>query len=111
MYKSILALGIALSMAGCASAPSSIKPTNVSNSAYSGLSCGQLSQQSARIDAAYKVAADKQSSTRRADTIGVLLIGLPTGSMSGKDNSAEIARLKGEQSALVKAKASKGCKG
>lgn len=111
MYKSTLFVAaIALTMAGCASAPSSIKPASVSVSGYAGLSCGQLASKANALAASYKVAADKQSSTRKGDVMGVLLIGLPTASMSGKDNSAEIARIKGEQAAVSKARTAKGCK-
>jgi uncharacterized lipoprotein NlpE involved in copper resistance len=111
MLKTIIAVSaVALTMAGCASAPSSIKPTSVSSSGYAGLSCGQLAQKANALAASYKVAADKQSSARKGDIIGVVLIGLPTSSMSGKDNTAEVARIKGEQAAVSKAKTAKGCK-
>lgn len=39
--------------------------------------------------------SSRQESTANADALGVLLIGVPTGSLAGNDHEAEIAILKG----------------
>lgn len=80
--------GIALSlmltlMAGCASAPSNIKPV------HTGETCTPAKRQ--RLAELSKI----QGKTAMDDAGGVLMLGLPVGSMAGNDHSEEIARLKG----------------
>jgi hypothetical protein len=77
------ALAATLSLAACATPPGRIKaaayaPTNCPRDAE-----GQL-----------KALTAAQQATANNDALGVFLIGLPLGSMSGGDNEAEIARLK-----------------
>jgi hypothetical protein len=51
----------------------------------------------------------KQKATATGDTVGVLLIGLPTSSMSGNDSEAEISIVKGRLQAIDRRQSKKGC--
>lgn len=78
------AAAIALFVSGCATDPDRIKPV-----AYAGDKCTAADRaRLAELSAEQKRAAS-------SDAMGVFLIGLPVGSMSGKNHQAEIARLKG----------------
>lgn len=71
-------------LASCATHPDKIKPA-----AYSGDKCTAADRtRLAELTAEQKRAAN-------SDAMGVFLIGLPVGSMGGKDHKTEIARLKG----------------
>lgn len=85
---SVTALGkaalVALLVPGCATDPDRIKPV-----AYAGDKCTAADRtRLAELSAEQKRAAS-------SDAMGVFLIGLPVGSMSGKNHAKEIARLKG----------------
>jgi hypothetical protein len=71
-------------LASCATHPDRIKPA-----AYSGKPCTTADR--ARLASL----SEDQKRTANNDALGVFLIGLPVGSMGGKDNKAEIAKLKG----------------
>lgn len=71
-------------LASCATHPDRIKPA-----AYSGEPCTAADRtRLAELTAEQKRAAN-------TDALGVFMIGLPIGSMSGPNHSAEIAKLKG----------------
>lgn len=71
-------------LAGCATHPDNIKPVS-----YAGAKCTAADR--ARLAAL----SDEQKRTAKNDTIGVLLLGVPVGSMAGKNHKDEIAWLKG----------------
>lgn len=79
--KSLLALSVIASLAACATPPASIKASVASN-------CQPTDAQ--RLRELSRV----QQATANNDAIGVLLIGVPMGSVAGDDHKAEIARLK-----------------
>ena len=85
---SVTALGkaalVALLVSGCATDPDRIKPV-----AYAGDKCTAADRQ--RL---VELSAE-QKRTARKDAAGVFWLGLPVGSMSGKNHAKEIARLKG----------------
>jgi hypothetical protein len=95
--------------AGCAKKPESIAAAYVSEMPYMNYTCPQLGEKEARLSKAYATAAKQQEAARRNDTVMVVLIGLPVASLSGDNIAPEIARLKGEQEAVQKAKLRQGC--
>jgi hypothetical protein len=95
--------------AGCAARPESIQPSYVSPITYDAYSCDQMAQKASRLSAALSTASKQQSDARTNDTVGVLLIGLPVGSMGGQAIAPEIARLKGEKDALQQSQIRKNC--
>jgi hypothetical protein len=96
-------------LCGCAATPESIIPSYVSTLTYSNLSCQQLGEEEARVSAAYTVAAGQQNSARTNDTVGILLLGLPVGSMTGENVAPEVANLKGQANAIHEVETRKNC--
>jgi hypothetical protein len=51
----------------------------------------------------------QQRHARTNDTVGVIFLGLPVSSLSGDNIAPEIARLKGENEAIIRAMRIKSC--
>ena len=96
-------------LAACAQKPESIQPSYVSPVTYDAWTCPQLAQESARVEAALATASKQQKDARTGDTVGVLLLGMPTASMSGEAVAPEIARLKGSKEAIQQSMTLKNC--
>ena len=109
MRKLIVAVGIATMVCGCAARPEKIAPNYVNAANYQSWTCQQLGNEDARLSAAYSLAAREQRSTRRSDTWGVVLVGLPIGSISGGRVNGEIADLKGQLIAIHFMQKQKDC--
>ncbi|WP_290995085.1 hypothetical protein [Hyphomicrobium sp.] len=110
MKNNLIAIAILAPFAcACAKSPDSISPAYVSEVGYQNWSCAQLGEESARLSTALASASVQQENARTADTVGVILIGLPVSSLSGDNIAPEIARLKGETEAVRKASMTKSC--
>ena len=96
-------------LSGCAQKPEAIAPAYVSPTTYQAFNCDQLSLEASRLDAAYTRAAATQNKARQDDTVGVILLGLPTASLSGGNVADQIAYLKGHQDALHQTQISRSC--
>lgn len=104
-----LLLLFAVIAAGCAQKPEAIQASYVSPAQYSGWSCPQLAEEAPRVDAALSQAEQQQRKARTGDTVGVLLLGMPTSSMSGEAVGPEVARLKGTRVAIQQAMIRNNC--
>ena len=104
-----LAIAICSILCGCAASPSKIKPAYVSQTPYKALSCEELAAERERVADALWKACKTQRGARTADTIGVVLLTFPIGSVCGANVAADIRRLKGELIALEAVAAEKGC--
>lgn len=96
-------------VAGCAKRPETIAPAYVSTLPYQNLSCGQLAEEMARVNAAYTTAAQAQNDAATGDAWGVFLLGMPTSTLSGANVAAQVASLKGQQDALHQSAVRKNC--
>jgi hypothetical protein len=96
-------------LCGCASAPENIAPAYVSTLTYASLTCEQLGEEEARVNAAYVLAAGQQRHARKDDAVGVALLGLPMGSMTGQNVAPQVASLKGQQNAIHDVEIQKDC--
>ena len=105
----IVALAAFGLLTACAASPDSIPPSYVSTMAYRNWSCDQLAEEEGRLQAAYVTAAGEQSDARTTDTYGVLLLGLPVGSMTGENVAAQVASLKGQLDAVHQSETLKNC--
>ncbi len=105
----ILAILGAAVLGGCAQTPESVQASYISPVTYDDWTCKQLSGESVRVDAALATASKQQSDARTGDTVGILLLGLPAASMSGKAVAPEIARLKGSKEAIQQSMTLKNC--
>ena len=101
-------MGVLL-LAACAAKPESIQPSYISPVVYDSWTCPQLSQESARVESALSTASKQQQNARNHDVAGVILLGLPTGSMSGEAIAPEVARLKGSKDAIQQEMTLKNC--
>jgi hypothetical protein len=110
VMKKLLALGLVFaSISACAEKPENIAPAYVSPTTYQALSCKQLRNEAIRVDNALAQKSAQQQKARNNDTVGVILIGLPTSSLSGGNVAAEIAALKGQKKTLEQSQNQKNC--
>jgi hypothetical protein len=104
-----------ISAAGCAANPNDIAAQDVSAVQYSNYSCPDLAGEYRRLNGAIAGASDYQRSVRISDIYGYVPIvpvphvPMPIGRMLGSDREAQIAYLKGEQTATIRTAVAKGC--
>jgi hypothetical protein len=98
-----------LALGACATKPERVQPLHISPLVYKTKSCEEIAQLMITNNTALTVTTDMQKRARRRDTIGVITLGLPMGSITGKDRESELARLKGEKIALEQAAQEKSC--
>lgn len=94
---------------GCATPPDKIAPQYVSEIQYINLTCDQMAAEQSRLLTALAEASRAQHQARGDDALGVLLIGVPTSSLSGSNQASYVARLKGELEALQRAAIKNNC--
>lgn len=99
MKKIILMTAVVFSLSACAKRPDAIAPVSVGN-AFDNISC-QAAQEKLTIEKANLAAlSEAQNSAATGDAIGVFLIGLPVGSITGSDQEGAVAIAKGQVLAL-----------
>lgn len=107
--KKIVTLAALIAVTACAPAPESIQAAYVSDLPYRGYSCDQLGEEAIRLNQALSTASVAQSSARTNDAVGIILIGLPVGSMSGQSIAPQIALYKGQIEAVRTASLRNNC--
>lgn len=100
---------IAALLGACAPAPETIQAAYVSDIPYRSYTCEQLGEENTRLNQALATASVAQSSARTNDTVGIILIGLPVGSMSGQSMAPQIALYKGQIEAVRNASIRNHC--
>lgn len=103
----LLAIGCAVS--GCAQTPDKVLAYSVSDESYRTMECDRLEEEASRLNLALDSEYVNQRKARSDDAAGVFFLGLPVASMSGKNRSDEIARLKGELNAIESTANTNGC--
>ena len=96
-------------VAACAPSPESIQAAYVSDLPYRSYSCDQLGEETIRLNQALATASVAQSNARSNDTVGIILIGMPVGSMSGQSIAPQIALYKGQIEAVRTASLRNNC--
>ncbi len=91
---------ILVTLSACAPTADSISPAYVDPAQFTKLTCKQMAQELALRDNELAKASAQEDRASSNDTLGVLLLGVPTASASGENISGTVARLKGEQVAL-----------
>jgi hypothetical protein len=98
----------ALVLAGCAADPATIAPAYVSPTAYTGLDCSAMNAEAARLSARLATVTGQQQDAAESDAaltaVTLILFWIGNG-----DQSAELARLRGEAEALQAAAVQRGC--
>lgn len=87
-------LTLCLVAGACATAPGRITPRPSDVSEYRGLSCAALAADDTQVLQRLDRLDASQRRTRTIDTIGVALLFLPVGSLTGGNHEREIADLK-----------------
>lgn len=98
-------------LGGCATLPEKVAPAAAPANLYAGADCARLDAERARLDNAYQTAALRQYRTRKVDGVGLALVGLPVGSLTGGSQTKSIAAIKGQQEALSAAYRVSNCGG
>lgn len=98
-----------LVLSACAPEPGSIKAIPQDNSAFMKMACPDLftAYQGAQVEMDGLYTA--QSGKRTTDTAGVILIGLPLGSMTSDNLETKIGVIKGRLDAIQQASVEKKC--
>lgn len=89
-----------LAITGCAPRAASIAPVFIPSANYKDLSCEETKTTLAQKIAQQNALASSQNSAATGDTVGVILILLPVGTMFGERKEGELAQAKGEVIAL-----------
>ena len=109
VQRGAAATAIALSLAGCAASPESIKPANISTTQYAYLNCPQLASFKVTLTNAYNKVADEENTARNMDAATLLTLGVPVGSMTHENVPYQIWDLKGRIVAVEKLQAQHNC--
>ncbi|PSM18215.1 hypothetical protein [Nitratireductor sp. StC3] len=96
-------------LSSCAASPKDIAPIYVSEALYADFSCEQLREALLNTNTVLNMAAVDQSTARAADASGILLVGLPIASMTGRDRTAQVGILKGHAEAIMRAGSANNC--
>jgi hypothetical protein len=107
--KKVTAFAGAIMLGACAASPEDIPPAYVSDATYADWTCEQLAKENQELSAALASASQQQEDARTNDTVGVIFLGLPIGSMTGDNVAPEVARLKGHTNAVQQAMIRKDC--
>jgi hypothetical protein len=89
-----------LALGACASRANSIAPVAVASSDYENVSCDNARSLLVTARQTENALTRKQNNASLGDTVGVVLLLLPVGSIFGADVSGELAAAKGEVIAL-----------
>lgn len=114
MRKLVVAMSAVLSVAGCAKDASQVGATYVSPVQYESYTCQQLAEEASRVSgrAAEAAGVQDQKSTSDKVAMGVGLIVFWPALLFTKgndENTAELARLKGQMDAIEQASIQKKC--
>jgi hypothetical protein len=97
--RHMIPLAALVATAACAPSPDSIAPVPM-GAAFANISCDEASAMLAAETEILANLSASQSGAATGDAIGVLLIGIPVASLTGGDQSGEIAASKGKVLAL-----------
>ncbi len=114
MLKLIIVAGAAFALCGCASGADKVMATYVSPLQYQNYSCSQLGEEAQRISARVAQTSGVQDAKATNDAIvttAAVIVFWPAAFLVGGDdqNTAELARLKGEFETIEKVSIQKNC--
>ncbi len=95
-----LATAAALALAACASSPGSIAPAAMPSGMYDAMTCQQARAERQRLGTELAALESRQRAAAASDAVGVFLILVPVGSLTGGDVSGQIATARGQLLAL-----------
>jgi hypothetical protein len=98
-----------LLLVACAKAPERIAAVPMPDEPYRSMQCSQLEGERYRSGLTLSTLTKAQTNASTGDAIGVILIGVPTSSLTGYDRETELAVEKGRMAAIERAIAAQGC--
>jgi len=104
-----LALGLALTVVGCATRPESISASFVSHEKYMGQTCPQLTDSMADARTKLTAFSKQQDNKANLDAATVFFVLIPASKLSG-DHAGDVAKYKGEVEAIETAQIKSNCK-
>ncbi|MEM7241518.1 MAG: hypothetical protein AAF429_04985 [Pseudomonadota bacterium] len=108
-FPTISLVTAAVLLAGCATPPAKVQALQVSTAEYDDMNCRQLRTVKSTWEQNVAALSEQQQKARTGDTIGVILIGIPTGSLSGGDVETQLAQAKGHLNAVNSVLIRKSC--
>lgn len=96
-------------LAACAKAPEKIAAVAMPDEPYRSMQCAQLQDERHRSSLTLSTLSKQQTDASTGDAVGVLLLGVPTASLTGGDRETELAVEKGKMAAIERAIAAQGC--
>lgn len=99
MKKLVLSCALLAALSACAQAPGAIQPTSMGN-AFAEMSCQDAATMLNAENANLVALTEQQNNARAGDAIGVFLVLIPVGSLTGGDVAGDIAATKGKIQAL-----------
>ncbi len=109
MKRIAAAMLLATTLAGSAKRAEQIDAATISEAPFLAMSCPQLISERQAADAGMQQVALNQNSAAQTDGYGVLWLGLPVASMSGRDAEPTVAYAKGKVLAIDRAMVAKKC--
>lgn len=107
--KTSLSVALLVALASCAKPPEKIQAVAMDEGQFANLSCDQIKAQKSSYQHDYDTLAKQQTATANNDALGVMFLGVPSGSLTGGDKETPIAVLKGKMAALNNVAVRKGC--
>lgn len=102
-------LGLALLVTACAKSPDKIAAATISNAAYLGQACSDLTSDYTRTDTELAELEIKQRNAARADVAALIVVGIPVAWMYKGNKADEIANRRGELAAIEGVAADMAC--
>lgn len=111
MRKSILISTIIIPflIVGCAKRPRAVVPVAMPSGTYASFSCEELAVELPKAQAEQTELSRKQTNTANADAVGVFLVAIPVGKLTGNDVEGDLAVAKGKVLAIQAEQISKKC--
>ena len=100
---------VAALLSGCAKRADSVVPVSIPIATFAGSGCVSLGREFNTELANVAALTKQQNQAAAGDAIGVLLIGVPTASITGYDREAKLAVSKGKLLSLENAMRAKSC--
>lgn len=99
LTTSVLVLSAAAALSACAKGPDSIAPVSMGN-AFAAMDCRQAAGDLQVARQNVETLSSAQRGAVAGDAIGVFLLGIPVGSLTGGDKAGELGAEKGKVLAL-----------
>lgn len=109
MSRFAIFLTVLVVLGACAKRPDAIVPVNIPMASYSNMGCQKLARELVDEQETLGALSKSQNKAATTDAVGVFLVGIPAGSLTGGDKEGQIAVSKGKVQAIESAMRQRGC--